>query len=85
MAPRVTASKTIPVASHWDKQEQGMHVQRALPEDISSWLTLATEVEPLFGPLIGNPGFHNALHKNIGRGTAYCIRENDGPSGSRRI
>jgi len=58
-----------------------MHVQRALPGDIASWLTLAAEVEPLFGPLIGNPGFHNALHKNIGRGTAYCIRENDGPSG----
>ena len=51
-------------------------------EDIPAWLDLAREVEPLFGPLVGEPSFQRALQKNIERGTALCIREADGSPGA---
>jgi GNAT superfamily N-acetyltransferase len=58
------------------------NVVQALPEEIPAWLALAHEVEPLFGPMVDDPGFHRALKKNIARGTAYCIRENGQPAGA---
>lgn len=61
------------------------HIVLAQPADIPAWLVLAREVEPLFGPLVDQPGFHNALHKNIARETAFCIREADGLPGARLI
>jgi len=51
-------------------------------EDQMAWLELAREVEPLFGPMVNDPGFHHALENNIARGTAYCVRESNGPPGS---
>ena len=59
-----------------------MRIVIAQKEDFASWLYLAAEVEPLFGPMVNEPGFHRTLHKHIGRGTAYCIRANDGPPGT---
>ena len=59
-----------------------MKVQVAQPEDVESWLGLATEVEHLFGPLVNEPNFLSALMRNIKRGSAYCIREFDGPAGA---
>jgi len=44
-------------------------------------LDLAAEVEPLFGPMVNDPAFHRALRRNIDRGTAFCVREADGPPG----
>jgi GNAT superfamily N-acetyltransferase len=52
-----------------------MHVVLAQPADIPSWLDLAAEVEPLFGPMVAEPGFHAALERNVKRQTAFCIRE----------
>src|SRR5690349_15048938 len=51
-----------------------MHVALAQPADIPAWLDLAAEVEPLFGPMLADPGFHAALERNIGRQTAFCVR-----------
>ncbi len=51
--------------------------------DFSAWLSLAAEVEFLFGPMVEEPGFHRALRKNIARGSAYCLRKGDGPVGDR--
>ncbi len=51
-------------------------------EDFQAWLRLAAEVEGLFGPLVDDPGFQRALHKNIARGTALCVRAGDGPPGT---
>jgi GNAT superfamily N-acetyltransferase len=51
-------------------------------EDIPAWLALAAEVEPLFGPMVDDPAFHRALCRNIDRGTAFCVREGDGPPGA---
>jgi hypothetical protein len=67
------------------------HVVLAQPADIPAWLDLARQVEPLFEQMVDDPAFHRALHKNIARGTAFCIREADEPApdgpegGSRQI
>lgn len=49
---------------------------------MDAWLALTAEVEPLFGPMVHEPGFLKALHKNIDRGSAYCVHEDDRPSRS---
>ena len=58
-----------------------MRIVVAQREDILPWLALAAEVEPLFGLLVDDPGFQQALAKCIGRGSAYCVRVGDGPPG----
>jgi GNAT superfamily N-acetyltransferase len=55
--------------------------ERACTEDIPSWLRLAAEVESLFGPMVNDERFLSALRRNVERGTAFCIREPDGPPG----
>jgi ribosomal protein S18 acetylase RimI-like enzyme len=52
-----------------------MQVALAQPADIPAWLHLAAEVEFLFGALVADPAFHQALERNIQRQTAFCIRE----------
>lgn len=47
----------------------------ATPEDVDAWRELAAEVEPLFGPLVGDPSFEGALVRCIARGDAFCVRE----------
>lgn len=59
-----------------------MRVQLADYRDVRSWLDLAAEVEWLFGDMLGGPDFYQALLRNIGRGTAFCVREGDGPAGA---
>ena len=60
-----------------------MQVMSACEEDIPAWLILAREVEPLFGvPLSVDEGFHLALRRNIQRGSAFCVREQDAPAGA---
>jgi hypothetical protein len=44
-----------------------MQVALAQPADISALLDLAAEVEPLFGPMVADPGFQQALERNIQR------------------
>ena len=60
-------------------------VVRSENRDLSGWLILAAGVEQEFGSLVSNPLFHNTLLDCLDRGTAYCIRENDGPAGSPLI
>lgn len=59
-----------------------MQVVRASIGDIRAWLDLAAEVEPLFGPMVGDERFLRALERNIARGSATCVRVDDGPPGS---
>jgi GNAT superfamily N-acetyltransferase len=59
-----------------------MQVTTAESRDIPAWLDLAVEVEPLFGPLVGDDRFQRALQRNIARGSATCVRVGDGPPGS---
>ncbi|MGC9521237.1 MAG: GNAT family N-acetyltransferase [Anaerolineae bacterium] len=57
-------------------------VQRATPEDIDAWLQLAAEVEPLFGPMVDDPGFRKALEEAVAEGRALCIRESSAGPGA---
>jgi GNAT superfamily N-acetyltransferase len=50
---------------------QVTEVSAATPEDVESWLEIAREAEPLFGPM---PDFASTLCRNISRGTALCVR-----------
>lgn len=59
-----------------------LHIAIAEQADIPLWLTLAAEVEPLFGPMVADPAFHAALERVIARGTAFCVREGAGPAGT---
>lgn len=59
-----------------------MHVVTAQSADVTGWLRLAAEVEPLFGAMVDDPGFLNGLSKHIERQTAVCVRAQDGPPGS---
>ncbi|WP_134682836.1 GNAT family N-acetyltransferase [Brevibacillus migulae] len=62
-----------------------MNVVNATRADIDGWLELAAEVEYLFGPMVEDPQFIQALEKNIERKTAFCVREHDGLPGSRLL
>jgi GNAT superfamily N-acetyltransferase len=62
-----------------------MKVYIATNDDFENWLKLAQEVESLFGSLVNEPKFHNALNKCIKEKRAYCIRENDELPGSKII
>ena len=57
-------------------------IQIATMDDFESWLALAQEVEPLFGPMVDDPSFHEFLKKVFREQRAFCIREGDGPPGS---
>jgi GNAT superfamily N-acetyltransferase len=59
-----------------------MIVVVACERDIPAWLDLTVEVEPLFGPMIDDPGFHRALRRNVVRGTAFCARAFGGMPGA---
>ncbi len=59
-----------------------MRVDNATMDDLNGWLELASEVEYLFGPMVSDPKFIQALEKNINQKCAFCVRENDGLPGS---
>ena len=58
-----------------------MRVELARQEDLDQWLVLAAEVEHLFGPLVSDSRFPRAVMRNMDRGTAFCIRQDDGEPG----
>ncbi|GIP36054.1 GNAT family N-acetyltransferase [Paenibacillus sp. J2TS4] len=62
-----------------------MKIQLAEQEDFPGWLELASEVEELFGPMVDDPNFIQALEKSINRSSAFCVRENEGGPGSRLL
>lgn len=53
----------------------GFVVDSAHPRDIESWLELAEDVEPLFGPM---PDIRSVIERNIARGSALVVRDEDG-------
>jgi GNAT superfamily N-acetyltransferase len=59
-----------------------VRIETAGYRDVRGWLDLAAEVEPLFGAMLDDPGFYRALLVNIERGTAYCVRSEEGVTGN---
>ena len=59
-----------------------MRVDPTRAKDLPSWLALAAEVEPLFGPIRDDPSFVRALLGHRERGTACCVRESAAPPGA---
>lgn len=51
-----------------------MRIQIAKIEDFENWLSLAKEVEPLFGPMVEEVSFQNALKEFIKTEQAFCIK-----------
>lgn len=62
-----------------------MRVVNATMDDFKGWLELASEVEYLFGPMVSDSQFIQALEENIKQNNAYCVRDNDGLPGSRLL
>lgn len=54
-----------------------MRVVAATESDFDRFLTLAAGVEELFGPMVDQPGFHEAIRKNIDRCSALIAIESD--------
>lgn len=54
-----------------------MKVVAAKKQDLNAWLSLAKEVEHLFGPMAGEESFQIALSNAIDAEQAFCIRQND--------
>jgi GNAT superfamily N-acetyltransferase len=50
-------------------------VSEGTQDDVASWLEIAREVGPLFGPM---PDIESTLRRNISRGTALCVRDPGG-------
>lgn len=57
-------------------------VVAAVTADIPAWRILAAEVEPLFGPMVGDPAFEQALARGIERCTAFCVHAGHGGPGA---
>src|SRR5690242_16894858 len=68
----VTSSTWTPGSSIPGHDVLVSRVSEATPADVTSWLELAREVEPLFGPM---PDFESTIRRNISRGTTLCVRD----------
>ena len=53
-------------------------VRSAVEADFDAFLALAAEVEDLFGPMVGDAGFHGAERKNIARESALVADDGAG-------
>jgi ribosomal protein S18 acetylase RimI-like enzyme len=53
-------------------------IRLAKPTDVDAWISLAREVEHLFGPMAAGTSFHDALRQAISSKTAFCAVPVDG-------
>ena len=51
-----------------------MKISHATASDFDAWISLAREVEHLFGPMADDISFQEALNQAISDGTAFCVR-----------
>ncbi|MCL6290096.1 MULTISPECIES: GNAT family N-acetyltransferase [Streptomyces] len=58
-------------------------IRPAREGDLDGFLTLASQVEHWFGPMVGEPGFHRAVNAHIRDGAALLAESTDpaGPPG----
>ncbi|MFK4690118.1 GNAT family N-acetyltransferase [Streptomyces pristinaespiralis] len=60
-----------------------MEIRTAQKDDFEGYLGLAAQVEDWFGPMVDDPGFHQAVTEHIVRSTALVAAE--GPEGSELL
>ncbi len=58
-------------------------VEVATSVDFTPWLDLAGQVEHLFGPMVGEESFRQALKRALDDERAFCARETEASPGSR--
>jgi ribosomal protein S18 acetylase RimI-like enzyme len=78
----VRASYPPRAAGLQSRQNDFVRVVVATLGDFDSWLQLAGEVQPLFGPMVDQSEIHQPLKRNIERSTALCSRVADDSPGS---
>ena len=54
-----------------------MKIEDVKNSDDGNWLELAQKVEPLFGPMVGEAGFNEAIKTVIGKDRAFCLRDDN--------
>jgi len=54
-----------------------MRVEFSVASDFDSWISLAREVEYLFGPMADDTSFQGALKQAISGRVAFCIRSKE--------
>ena len=62
-----------------------MKVEISSTNDYHKWLLLAKEVEPLFGPMINEKEFQNALKEALKNKHAYCIYSEENTDSKRIV
>lgn len=55
-----------------------MKIDAVGKKDVVVWMNLAKEVEPLFGPMVGQDDFHTAMKDIISSQNAFCARDENG-------
>jgi GNAT superfamily N-acetyltransferase len=55
-----------------------MNIEVATDADFDGFVKLAAEVEHLFGPMVNEVGFQDAVRRNISRGSALMARDSLG-------
>ncbi len=63
-----------------DSKGKIMPVETSTDADYKSWLILAEEVEPLFGPMHNEKEFQAALMDSLKNEEAFCIRAETRPA-----
>lgn len=58
-----------------------MRVEAATDAHVDGFLALAAEVEEWFGPMVEEPGFHDALRRHLARRSALVALHDDRPVG----
>ena len=58
-----------------------MTIVLATDDDFGAFIELAGEVEDLFGPMVDEPAFHDAVRRNISRRSALLARDSLGTPG----
>lgn len=48
-------------------------IRRVTDKDITAWLKIAKEVEPLFGQMVGCKDFENGIKATISDSAAFCL------------
>lgn len=55
-----------------------MKIDAVGKKDVVVWMDLAKQVEPLFGPMVGQDDFHTAMKEIISKQNAFCARDESG-------